>query len=188
MVNVRRRVEAEASNLAELLVPHLDSAHNLARWLMRNSADAEDVVQEAYARAFRYASGFRGGDPRAWLLAIVRNTCYRSLRKRCAAGLVEPFDEDAYSHEACTSNPEQQLMRRADGELVETALAALPARFREILVLREVEGLSYSEMSDVLGVPIGTVMSTLSRARDRLRHTAERILDARVTSSGEATM
>ena len=118
---------------------HLDSAHNLARWLTRNPDDANDVVQEAYARALRYASGFRGGDAKAWLLTIVRNTAYRWLGHGRRSGCVEPFDEEAHSDPGSTSDPEQQLMRRSEGELAAAALAALPARFREILVLREFE-------------------------------------------------
>ena len=177
-MNVRLSIGIDAPDLVALLVPHRNCAYNLARWLMRNSDDAEDVVQEAYARAFRYASGFRGGDPRAWLLAIVRNTCYAWLRKARTSSLVEAFDEEVHSHEVSRSNPEQQLLRRADTALAEAALAALPARFREVLVLREMEDLSYKEMSAVLGVPIGTVMSTLSRARERLRQTARQMLVA----------
>jgi RNA polymerase sigma factor (sigma-70 family) len=180
-MNVRLSIGMDAQDLVALLVPHRNCAYNLARWLMRNSEDAEDVVQEAYARAFRYASGFRGGDPRAWLLAIVRNTCYGWLRKARTSGLAEAFDEDVHSREVSGSNPEQQLLRRADTALAGAALAALPVRFREVLVLREMEGLSYKEMSAVLGVPIGTVMSSLSRARERLRETAGQMLLARVT-------
>jgi len=158
--------------LAELLLSHLDAAYNLARWLVRNGEDAEDVVQEAYLRALQYSDGFRGGDARAWLLTIVRNTSYRWLRK---AGAYEPaaqFDEDIHSSSVATSNPEQLLLQKADGRLVEKALSALPVRFREILVLRELDGLSYKEIAVVMGTPTGTVMSTLSRARDRFRHVA----------------
>jgi RNA polymerase sigma-70 factor, ECF subfamily len=176
--------DAGVPDLAAVLVSHLDSAHNLARWLTRNPDDANDVVQEAYARALRYASGFRGGDPKAWLLTIVRNTAYRWLGHGRRSGWVEPFDEEAHSDPGSTSDPEQQLMRRSEGELAAAALAALPARFREILVLREFEGLSYRELSDVLDVPIGTVMSTLSRARDRLRTTAAEMLETRLKASG----
>ena len=175
-MDVPPTTEAGVPDLAALLVSHLDSAHNLARWLTRNSDDAADIVQEAYARALRYASGFRGGDAKAWLLTIVRNTAYQSMGKGRRSGFVEPFDEEVHSDDSTTPNPEQQLMQRSESEIAAAALAALPARFREILVLREFEGLSYRELSHVLGVPIGTVMSTLSRARDRLRKQATEML------------
>jgi len=163
---------ASEGNLSELLLLHLDAAYNLARWLVRNVEDAEDVVQEAYLRAFQYSDGFRGGDARAWLLTIVRNTSYRWLRKAGAHEAAEQFDEEIHSNSEAASNPEQLLLRDADGRLVEKTLSMLPVRFREILVLRELEGLSYKEIADVMAMPIGTVMSTLSRARDRFRHLA----------------
>jgi len=162
----------EIGELADLLLPHLDSAYNLARWLMRNVEDAEDVVQEAYLRAFQYA-GFRGGNARAWLLTIVRNTSYRWLRKRRTHEPVAEFDEGIHTRGSTeTPNPEQLLLQNADRQLIEQVLSGLPVRFREILVLRELEGLSYKEIATVMGVPIGTVMSMLSRARDRFRHDA----------------
>ncbi len=167
---------AEVGGLAELLLSHLDSAYNLARWLVRNDNDAEDVVQEAYLRAFQYAGAFRGGDARAWLLTIVRNTSYRWLRKTRAYEPVVPFDEEVHIAGNGTSNPEELLLRNADARLVEKALRELPLRFREILVLRELEGLSYKEIADIMRVPMGTVMSTLSRARDRFRKGAGRLL------------
>jgi RNA polymerase sigma-70 factor, ECF subfamily len=169
-------VRAEPGGLAELLLSHLDSAYNLARWLVRNGEDAEDVVQEAYLRAFQYSAGFRGGDVRAWLLTIVRNTSYRWLRKTRAYEPVVQFDEEVHTSGIRTSNPEELLLRNADKRLVEKALSELPVRFREILVLRELEGLSYKEIADIMGVPVGTVMSTLSRARDRFRKGAGRLL------------
>jgi RNA polymerase sigma-70 factor, ECF subfamily len=165
-----------ASGLAELVLPHLDSAYNLARWLVRNDEDAEDVVQEACLRAFQYAGGFRGGDARAWLLTIVRNTSYTWLRKTRAYEPVVQFDEEVHTSGIGTPNPEELLFQNADGRLVEKALSELPARFREILVLRELEGLSYKEIADIMGVPMGTVMSTLSRARDRFRKGAGRLI------------
>jgi RNA polymerase sigma-70 factor (ECF subfamily) len=169
-------VRAEVDGLAELLLSHLDSAYNLARWLVRNGEDAEDVVQEAYLRAFQYASGFRGGDARAWLLTIVRNTSYRWLRKTRAYEPVVQFDEEVHTSDGGTLNPEELLLQNAAGRLVEKTLSELPVRFREILVLRELEGLSYKEIADIMGVPMGTVMSTLSRARDRFRKGAGRLL------------
>ena len=169
-------VRAEVDGLAELLLSHLDSAYNLARWLVRNSDDAEDVVQEAYLRAFQYVAGFRGGNARAWLLTIVRNTSYRWLRKTRAYERVVQFDEEAHTSDGGTTNPEELLLQNADGRLVEKTLSELPVRYREILVLRELEGFSYKEIADIMGVPMGTVMSTLSRARDRFRKGAGRLL------------
>jgi RNA polymerase sigma-70 factor, ECF subfamily len=163
---------AEAGGLAEVLLSHLDSAYNLARWLVRNGEDAEDVVQEAYLRAFQYSDRFRGGDARAWLLTIVRNTAYTWLRKTRAFEPVTQFDEQVTPTGVETLNPEQLLLQEADGRLVEQAMSQLPVRFREILILRELEGFSYKQIADVMGVPTGTVMSTLSRARARFRHAA----------------
>ena len=174
-MNERIPVGDDGAGLAELLLSHLDSAYNLARWLMRNKEDAEDVVQEAYLRAFQYFGGFRGGDARAWLLTIVRNTSYRWLRKTRAYEPVDQFDEEI--HSVGTLNPEELLLRNADGRLVEEALSALPVRSREILVLREIEGLCYKEIAEVVGVPIGTVMSRLARARDRFRHAVGELLE-----------
>jgi len=169
-------VRAEVGGLTELLLSHLDSAYNLARWLMRNDEDADDVVQEAYLRAFQYSAGFRGGDARAWLLTIVRNTSYRWLRNTRAHDRVVQFDEEVHTSGTRISTPEELLLQNADGRLVEKALSELPVRFREILVLRELEGFSYKEIADIMGVPMGTVMSMLSRARSRFRDGAGRLL------------
>jgi RNA polymerase sigma-70 factor (ECF subfamily) len=168
-MNDRTSTRDESGELAEILLSHLDSAYNLARWLVRNPEDAEDLVQESYLRALRYADGFRGGDARAWLLTIVRNTTYRWLRKTRAHEIATPFDEAIHSNDMKTSDPEQLLLRGADDRLVANTLDELPVRFREILVLRELEELSYKEIGLILGMPIGTVMSTLSRARSRFR-------------------
>ena len=149
------------------LMPHLDAAYDLARWLVRNECDAEDLVQDAYLRAFRHVDGLRGSDGRAWLLTIVRNTCYTWLRQRrvdTPRG-TEP-QSDVPDEDAPT--PETLLLRDADRALVRAALEALPVESREVLVLRELEGLSYKEIAAVIDVPIGTVMSRLARARDRL--------------------
>lgn len=173
-------VRAEVGALAELLLPHLDSAYNLARWLVRNAEDAEDVVQEACVRAFQYSRGFRGGDARAWLLTIVRNTSYTWLRKTRAHESVAQFDEELHTSGIEMPDPEQLLLQNADGRLVERALSELQVRFREILILRELEGLSYKEIADVMGMPMGTVMSTLSRARDRFRHAVGDLLKTRL--------
>jgi RNA polymerase sigma-70 factor, ECF subfamily len=166
------RVAMSEQTTAEQLLQHLDSAYNLARWLVRNG-DAEDVVQEAYMRALQYSAGFRGGNARAWLLTIVRNTAYKWLRKTRRFEFVTQFDEELHTTGTESSNPEQLLMQTADTRLVETALGGLPGRFREILVLRELEGLSYREISEIMAIPMGTVMSMLSRARQRLRHTID---------------
>ncbi len=158
-----------AENVFEqVLLPHLDAAYNLARWLTRNDQDAEDVVQEAYLRALRFFGGFRGGDGRPWLLAIVRNACHDFLRNRGPAGQMAPFDEEIHSQETEAQTPETLLLQQADRETVRRALEGLPIAWREVLVLRELEGLSYKAIAEVLGVPIGTVMSRLSRARARL--------------------
>ena len=153
--------------LDELLMVHFDSAYNLARWLMGNVEDAEDVTQEAYLRAFQYSDGFRGGDARAWVLTIVRNTAYKWLSKNRAHEPAQ-FDEERHTTDTQSSNPEQLAIQAADAQLLERALGELPVRFREILVLRDLEGLSYREISNVMNIPIGTVMSRLSRARQRL--------------------
>jgi RNA polymerase sigma-70 factor (ECF subfamily) len=155
---------------AEEMLPHLDAAYNLARWLVRNGDDAEDIVQEAYVRALRYFAGFRGGDGRAWLLRIVRNTSYKWLQKNRSQRLDTEFDESIHTGPHEPADPETLMLQNTDSQLVERVLSALPVRFREILVLRELEGLTYREMADVVGVPMGTVMSSLSRARDRFRH------------------
>ncbi len=167
-----------ARRFAAVAGPHLDAAYNLARWLTRNPQDAEDVVQEAYLRAFRFFAGFRGGDGRAWLLAIVRNTAYTWLEKNRRQPAGVEYDEadpgldlsEAAAEQALHgTDPERLLLRAADQQAVERALLRLPPQQREILVLRELEDLSYKEIADVIGLAPGTVMSRLSRARERLR-------------------
>lgn len=153
----------------QTILSHLDAAYNLARWLVRSPADADDVVQESCLRALRFYDGFRGGDSRAWFLKIVRNTCYSWLRKGRPAELSEEFDEMVHSTGATWDDPETELLSQADTARVRQALEALPVAFREVLVLREIEGLSYKEISNAIGAPIGTVMSGLSRARRKLR-------------------
>ena len=153
----------------QVVLSHLDAAYNLARWLLRSPADAEDAVQEACLRALRFFEGFRGGDSRAWLLKIVRNTCYSWARKNRPAELADEFDETVHTPDAAGDTPEAKLISQAESERVRKALEKLPITFREVLVLREIEGLSYKEISDVTGVPMGTVMSSLSRARQKLR-------------------
>lgn len=154
----------------ESLLSHLDAAHNLARWLMGNPADAEDVVQDAYLRAFAGMDRFRGGDERAWLLTIVRNSCYSSHRRR-RVRQAEDFDETRHSDSGATPSPERLAIKSDTSRRVQSAVAALALEFREVIVLREFEGLSYKEIADVLEAPIGTVMSRLSRARAQLQAT-----------------
>jgi len=154
----------------QAVLPHLDAAYNLARWLTRNERDAEDVVQESYLRAFRFFAGFRGGDARAWLMRIVRNTCYTWLHANRPLQEATEFDETLFSPDSRGPNPEEAVLRNDRGALVRKALEMLPANFREVLILRELEGLSYKEIADITGMPAGTVMSSLSRARNRLRH------------------
>ena len=153
----------------QAVLPHLDAAYNLARWLTRNERDAEDVVQESCLRAFRFFAGFRGGDARAWLMRIVRNTCYTWLHANRPLQEATEFDETLFSSDSRTASPEEAVLRNDRGALVRTALETLPANFREVLILRELEGLSYKEIAEITGMPAGTVMSSLSRARDRLR-------------------
>lgn len=150
-----------------LMLPHLDSAYHLARWLVRNEHDAEDQVQEAYLRAYRFFPQFRGGDGRAWLLTIVRNVCYSWLRRNRIDDLAEPFDEEVHTGAAVAAVDVHE--RRDQAELLNRALEQMPALFREVIVLRELEGLSYKEIADVADVPIGTIMSRLARARRHLQ-------------------
>jgi RNA polymerase sigma-70 factor (ECF subfamily) len=150
------------------MLPHLDAAYNLARWLVGNAQDAEDAAQEACLRAFTFFDGFHGEDGRAWLLAIVRNSCYDWLRKnrRYSHLQAEPEALDAAADPA--PNPEAAQLRKADRNMVRLCLEALPPEFREVLVLKELEGMSYKQIAQVTAVPIGTVMSRLSRGRKRL--------------------
>lgn len=151
----------------QLILPHLNSAANLARWLLRNRADSEDVVQESVLRAYRFFHRFYGGDARAWLLQIVRNTCYTWLEKNRPAELVTEFNEEV--HQVSSANPEKLLSQSADRERLMRAIESLPLRAREVIVLRELEGYSYKEIAEIAAIPIGTVMSTLARARGRLQ-------------------
>lgn len=152
-----------------MVLPHLDAAYNLARWLAGNEHDAEDIVQEACLRGFKFFDGYRGGDSRRWLLTIVRNTFYDSLQQSRAKELTAEFDEEIHSQRGETLNPESLLLQDADRQLVRQALEELPLEFREALVLRELEGLAYKEIAEVIGIPLGTVMSRLARARKWLQ-------------------
>jgi RNA polymerase sigma-70 factor (ECF subfamily) len=162
-------LENTAANFEQTILPHLDAAYNLARWLTGNERDGEDVAQEACLRAFKFFSGFRGGDARAWLLTIVRRTAWTWLQTNRRHEENVEFDEDLHGGADLSSNPEETLARAGDAEAVRQAIAALPAVFREVLVLRELEGCSYKEIADIAGVPIGTIMSRLTRARRQLQ-------------------
>ena len=170
--------QASRGSFDEVVLPHLDAAHRLARWLMRNEHDAEDVVQDALLRAFRYFATFAGGDGRAWFLRIVRNTSF-SWRGHRSEALTDPFDEEQHRGVWPGADPETVLLQTDGATLIARALCNLPDRFHQLLVLRELEGLSYRELADVVGIPIGTVMSRLSRAREALR----RALDSELRPS-----
>jgi RNA polymerase sigma factor (sigma-70 family) len=157
------------SRFESSVLAHLDSAHNLARWLLRSEHDAQDVVQEACLRAFRSFDTFRGAtDGRCWLLAIVRNSCCTFLDRTRKDAPVSLAEDDTAQLESDQSDPQRLLIRRADAEQIRTAIEQLPPEFREAIILRELEGLSYKEISSITGLPIGTVMSRLARGRKRL--------------------
>jgi RNA polymerase sigma-70 factor (ECF subfamily) len=174
---------APGSSFDDVVLPHLGAARRLARWLMRNEHDAEDVVQEASLRAFRYFRTFGGGDGRAWFLRIVRNICLDWHGQRIAAP-TDPFDEKQHPGDHGAIDPEALLLRNDDATLVTRAMRSLPDRFHHLLVLRELEGLSYRELADVTGIPIGTVMSRLSRAREALRGAVHSELEPARSSAG----
>jgi len=152
----------------QLMMPHLDAAYNLARWLTRNEHDAEDIVQEAYLRAFRFFGSFHGGDGKSWLLAVVRNTCLTWRRGENSMAIVT-FDEAAHSSAAENSSVETALVAQAASGSVRNCIDALPAEFREVIIMRELEEMPYRDIAAVTSLPIGTVMSRLARARRRLR-------------------
>jgi RNA polymerase sigma factor (sigma-70 family) len=162
------RSAMRVTSYEEALLPHLDAAYNLARWLTRDERDAEDVVQEAYLRAFKHFDAFKGGDARPWLLAIVRNTYYTWIQRNRPLETATAFDEEKDTHISDVPDPEMVLLKEADRQLIRRALRKLPAEFLEVIVLREFEELSYKEIAEVVQVPVGTVMSRLARARRRL--------------------
>ena len=163
---------ARRERFEQAVLPHLDAAYSLARWLTRNDQDAQDVTQEACLRAFRFFDGYQGGNMRSWLLTILRNTCYTWLHQNRRGNSTEEFNEEVHSPEfSGSTDPEIQVMASADKETLRCALEQLPDAFREALVLREIEGMSYKEIADVTSVSLGTVMSRLARARTRLRQT-----------------
>ncbi len=176
----REKSHAEKEDLSSfeaVMLPHLDAAHNLAKWLLRNEEDACDVVQEAYLRAFKSFGGFRGSNGRAWLLTIVRNTSYTLLKKNRVADLTTPFDEEIHASGDESMSPATILEHSEDAELIRQAMDELPVEFREILTLRHQEDLSYKEIADIAQIPPGTVMSRLARARAKLKE----CLAARIT-------
>ena len=164
----RRLSPQELERFTECVLPYLDAAHNLARYLVRDPHEAEEAVQEAFLRAIRYFESFRGVDGRAWLLTIVRNTCFTLLRRRRTGSEKVEFDEEIHSPQDVDSEPEAHLASATAAESVRDGLNHLPVEYREVLVLRELEGLSYKEIAHVTEVPIGTVMSRLSRGRRQL--------------------
>jgi RNA polymerase sigma-70 factor (ECF subfamily) len=168
--------DAARARFEDVALPHLDAAYNLARWLTRSDADASDVVQEACLRALTYFDGYRGENGKAWLLTIVRNTCYRWMERNRPSIVISlspelegKIDVAASVGGTAPPDPEAMLLRQRDQRLLNELIAELPHAFREVLVLRELEDLSYRDISDVLGVPIGTVMSRLARARGLLK-------------------
>ncbi|HKE55690.1 MAG TPA: sigma-70 family RNA polymerase sigma factor [Pyrinomonadaceae bacterium] len=161
--------QSKVVRFEEIALPHLPAAYNLARWLVHNESDAEDVVQEAYLRAFKFFGGYYGGDSRSWLLTIVRNTCYTWLQQTRALRLAEPIEDNLEEVGLDYANPEVLLLQNVDSQVVRSALQQLPVEFREVMVLREMEGLSYKEIANVVDVPLGTVMSRLARGRKRLQ-------------------
>jgi RNA polymerase sigma-70 factor (ECF subfamily) len=161
------REEEKRARFAQAVLPHLDAAYNLARWLTRRDHDAEDVVQEAYLRAYQFFDGFHGEDGRAWLLRIVRNTCYTWLERNRAHQPLATFDEEKHSPSPAMS-AESVLLQKENKELLSQAIDVLPPEYREVIVLRELDGCSYKEIAAITGIPIGTVMSRLVRARTRL--------------------
>jgi RNA polymerase sigma-70 factor (ECF subfamily) len=180
VVEKREENHAEKEDLISfeaMMLPHLDAAHNLAKWLLRNEQDAQDVVQEAFLRAFKSFGGFHGSNGRAWLLTIVRNTSYTLLKKNGVADLTTPFDEEIHASDHESVSPATILERSEDADLVRKAMDKLPVEFREILVLRHLEGLSYNEIAEIAQLAPGTVMSRLARARGKLKET----LSARMT-------
>jgi len=167
----------------QVVLPHLDAAYRLARWLMGNEHDAEDVVQEASLRALRYFRTFVGGNGRAWFLRIVRNTSLEWHGRNLQA-TTDQFDEERHSSLRSACNPEKLLLQNNDATSISRAMRKLPGRFQQLLVLRELEGLSYRELADVMEIPMGTVMSGLSRARQALRGALEsQLKPSRISST-----
>ena len=177
----------ERPSFEQLAMVHMDAAYNLALWLLRERADAQDAVQDAYIRAFRAFHQLEGAEIKPWLLTIVRNVCYRRLQERRRAGNVISLDEAMSARPGYSvteagmispqRSPEQAAINSSDQTMLNEAMAALPPVFREVIVLREIEELSYREIADVIGAPVGTVMSRLSRARAELRTLVGKLMD-----------
>ena len=163
----------QASKLAlfeQTMMPHLNAAYNLARWLTKNPDDAEDVVQEAYLRAYRFFDGFAGGDGRPWLLAVVRNTFFSGVKSGKDTRRVVPFDEKVHDRGLDEPDPEARMVSGGDVASLRDCVDALDSQYREVIVLRELEDMSYRDIAEAIAIPIGTVMSRLSRGRKLLAH------------------
>jgi RNA polymerase sigma factor (sigma-70 family) len=159
----------ERRQFEETFLPFLDAAYNLARWIVQHDQDAQDVVQEAYLRAFKGYQGFRGGNSRAWLLTIVRNAAYSWINKHAADGRLVPYEEEKHAEIISFDQSTKEIVTEKRKEYLQNALLRLPVEYREVILLYEFEGLSYKELAVALGIPVGTVMSRLSRARRRLQ-------------------
>jgi len=166
---VRLQEQNKLASFEEAVLPHLNAAYNLARWITRNDTDADDVVQEACLRAFKFFGGFHGVDGRSWLLTIVRNTCYTWMQRNRSAQLSVSPDHEQREIESTDLNPEGLLLQKVDTLMVRRAIEELPVEFREVLVLRELEDMSYREIAGITDLPLGTVMSRLARGRKRLQ-------------------
>jgi RNA polymerase sigma-70 factor, ECF subfamily len=159
----------ERRRFEETFLPFLDAAYNLARWIVQHDQDAQDVVQEAYLRAFKGYRGFRGGNGRAWLLTIVRNTAYSWINKHATDERLVPYEEEKHAEIILFDQSPREIVTEKRKEYLQNAILRLPIEYREVILLYEFEGLSYKELAEALGIPIGTVMSRLSRARRRLQ-------------------
>ena len=168
-----RLTQEDRRRFEELFLPYLDAAYNLARWIVQHDQDAQDIVQDAYIRAFKGFHRFRGGNARAWFLTITRNTAYDWLNRHAAEEKLIPYDEEKHADIILMKEPEHDIVSEERQERLQIALERLPLEFREVIVLYELEGLSYKELAATLGIPVGTVMSRLSRARRRLQEGSE---------------
>ena len=176
--SVHKMMGEERRQFEENFLPFLDAAYNLARWIVQHDQDAQDVVQEAYLRAFKGYHGFRGGNGRAWLLTIVRNTAYSWVNKHAADNKLVPYEEEKHGEIVSFDLSAKEIVSEKRKEYLQNALLRLSAEFREVIVLYELEGLSYKELALALGIPVGTVMSRLSRARRRLQQELAHIRSA----------
>lgn len=172
----RLDISSTSERFGQVILPHLDAAYNLARWLTGNDHDAQDVAQEALLRAMKFFGTFRGPNARAWLLTIVRNTGYTWLKQNRNLKLIDEFDEDLHTVEDEGGSPDSLAGRRANLEALRQAIAQLPIEFREIIILREMEGMAYKDIADVASLPLGTVMSRLARARKQLQQALASLL------------